>query len=585
MKKNCPIKLSLCMIVKNEAHNLKDCLAPLRSVVDEIIVVDTGSEDETKIVAHGLGAKVFNFNWCDDFAAARNASIRQATGDYILWLDADDRMDFDNIEKLRYLKRMLPKKRNQAFYFIIHAKEPEGEKEFLQLRIFPNMKGAFFQGKIHEQIYQSLAHLGIKFVKTDVSVHHIGYENPDIKRKKAERNLKIIEEILKAEPDNLIIHYHAARTLAGLNRKFEAIEHMKRVMEDERTQNGDREFFLTAGILLGKYYEEAHLYEEAIRVFERLKKDFAGIALLHFCLGVAQFLKGNYGQAREELKKSVSLPMEVSLFPLDFKQIQYYQYYTLGQCYLESGEIDSAKEWFLKSIGLYRDEYKSFEALGLISLRDHKYNEAIAYFQRSIEAGGASDKIYSNLGLAFKKVGRSEEAEAALVRAIEINPSRLEALTNLGHLYYENKAYAKARECFQKALDLNNELIDVRIVLSEIYFRQYDVDNLISQCDSLLKHLGLPRNIILETLDDLALLYLKIADTLNEKGLKALSWRAYYVSFLINPTQYSFAKILGIGRSIGEGEKSFMCLKEAINFHKGHGKDISFLDRPSLSQC
>lgn len=577
MKKNHKIRLSLCMIVRNEAHNLNDCIQPLKGVLDEIIVIDTGSTDETRKVAKNLGAKVFDFLWCEDFSAARNESIRHATGDYILWLDADDRIDSDNIRKLGRIKKQFSRRKDQAYYFIINSKEHDGEIEFLQLRIFPNIKGAVFEGKIHEQIYKCLSRLGIKFVKVDITIHHLGYEDPELAKQKAERNLKIIEEQLKAEPDNLILHYHAGRTLAGLGRKHEAIEHMKKILENEKAQNGDREFLLTAGILLGKYYEEVHLYQDAISVFKKLKKDYEGIGLLHFCLGVVYFLTGNYGQAQEELKKSISLPMEVMLFPIDIKQIKYYQYYTLGRCYLRIGEIDLAREMLLKSLGLYKDQYKSLEALGLIALKDHKYKEAIDYFQRSIKEGGISDEIYSNLGLTYKKIGLFEDAEDAFIKSLEINPDRLEALTNLGHLYYEKKAYGKAEECFQKALDLESDLIDARIILSDIYFRQYDVDHLVEQCDALLKILELPRDILLESLEDLGCLYLKIGDVLYEKGLTTLSLMAYYVSFLINPAKIVFERVISIGRLSKENEeKGLQLLEEGVNFHKSHGTKIEF---------
>jgi len=584
MKKPYKNKLSLCMIVKNEAHNLRDCIEPLKPVLDEIIVVDTGSIDGTKDLAKSLGAKVFDYTWCDDFSAARNESIRHATGDYILWLDGDDRMDLENINKLLKLKKQFSARKDQAYYLIIKSKEPEGERLFLQLRIFPNIKGAFFEGKIHEQIYESLIRLGVKFIKADISINHSGYEDSDLSMQKAERNLKIIEQVLKDEPNNLIIHYHAGRTLASLNRKFEAIEHMKRIVQDERAKNGDREFLLTSGILLGKYYEEVYLYQNSIDIFENLKKDFAGIGLLHFCLGMVYFLTEDYRKAKEELEKSISLPMEISLFPLNIKQIKYYQYYTLGQCYWKLGEIGLAREMLLKSLDLHKDQWRSLEVLGLMSLKDHKYEESIDYFQRAIEEGGASDKIYSNLGLAYKKIGRLWEAEAAFAKSIEMNPNRLEALINLGHLYYEKKAYEKAIECFQKALNLDSDLIDVRIVLSDIYFRQYDVDNLIAQCDALLKNLGLPRNIVIEALDDLGSLYLKIGEVLYKKGLMAISLIAYHVSFLINPTKHAFETILAIGRQTGEEEKSFQILKEVENFYKGHGKNIRFLKEISIWQ-
>ena len=84
--------LSVCMIVKDEADKLPLILGDIRGVADEIIVVDTGSTDETIEIAKSAGAQVFDFPWCDDFSAARNYSLDQATGDMVLWLDADDRI-------------------------------------------------------------------------------------------------------------------------------------------------------------------------------------------------------------------------------------------------------------------------------------------------------------------------------------------------------------------------------------------------------------------------------------------------------------------------------------------------------------
>src|SRR5690349_7953622 len=96
-------RVSLTLIVKNEEHNLPACLASAADLVAEVIVVDTGSTDRTKEAAARFGARIFDFPWIDDFAAARNEALRHATGDWILWLDADDRIDEPNRRKLRAL--------------------------------------------------------------------------------------------------------------------------------------------------------------------------------------------------------------------------------------------------------------------------------------------------------------------------------------------------------------------------------------------------------------------------------------------------------------------------------------------------
>src|SRR5690625_4051411 len=99
--------VSLCMIVKNEASNIARCLRSIHQLVDEIVIVDTGSTDATKAVCEQLTDQVFDFEWVDDFSAARNFSFTQATGDFILWLDADDELSTSDQRKFRQLKATL----------------------------------------------------------------------------------------------------------------------------------------------------------------------------------------------------------------------------------------------------------------------------------------------------------------------------------------------------------------------------------------------------------------------------------------------------------------------------------------------
>ena len=93
-----PISISLCMIVKNEEDVLARCLDSAAPIADEIIIVDTGSEDKTTEIALSYTDKVYRFKWCDDFAAARNFSFSKATMEYCMWLDADDVITEDNLK-------------------------------------------------------------------------------------------------------------------------------------------------------------------------------------------------------------------------------------------------------------------------------------------------------------------------------------------------------------------------------------------------------------------------------------------------------------------------------------------------------
>ena len=93
-------QISLCMIVRNEESYLPECLESVADVVNEIIIVDTGSTDNTKKIAESFGATVFDFTWVDDFSKARNYSLSKASNDWILYLDADERLDKNSINEL-----------------------------------------------------------------------------------------------------------------------------------------------------------------------------------------------------------------------------------------------------------------------------------------------------------------------------------------------------------------------------------------------------------------------------------------------------------------------------------------------------
>lgn len=177
--------LSVCMIVKNEARNLPHILVSIRGVADEIIVVDTGSTDETKEIAKSAGTRVFDFEWCDDFSAARNYSLSQATGHMILWLDADDRIN--PASKAAMLRELKTIERKMYFCRVKNTNGPE----FLQLRMFPNDKRIHFDGIVHEAIFDMCGYEPVEFA-SDFVIHHTGYERRHVAMAKLERNYKLL---------------------------------------------------------------------------------------------------------------------------------------------------------------------------------------------------------------------------------------------------------------------------------------------------------------------------------------------------------------------------------------------------------
>jgi tetratricopeptide (TPR) repeat protein len=189
--------LSLCMIVKDEEEMLPRTLEAVAPAVDEIIVVDTGSTDRTVEIAESFGAKILHHEWTGDFAAARNVSIEAATGDWIVWLDADEVLVPEDAPKLRELAGQTWR---EAFYLI--EKNFTGDVEdgtavtHNALRVFRNRPEYRFDGRLHEQFAHNLpGYLGERVAHTQVRVEHYGYLGVvRDKKDKARRNLELLEK-------------------------------------------------------------------------------------------------------------------------------------------------------------------------------------------------------------------------------------------------------------------------------------------------------------------------------------------------------------------------------------------------------
>lgn len=211
-----PIKISLCMIVKNEAVFIEECLRSFQDAVDEIIVVDTGSTDETVLLAEQAGAKIFHFEWCDDFAAARNESIRHAQGEWVLWMDADERLAPGGAKVLRdasartdvdfgYLPFHDARKLEYVPEEVLSGRARLGEPYMLPrlLRRLPDLR---FEGVVHENVNTWLT-LHKRGHALETAAIHLGYV-PELRRArdKDRRNLKLLKERALLEPDNATVH-------------------------------------------------------------------------------------------------------------------------------------------------------------------------------------------------------------------------------------------------------------------------------------------------------------------------------------------------------------------------------------------
>lgn len=234
--------LSLCMIVKNEEKHLVKCLKSVRGLADEIIIVDTGSTDRTKDIARIFGAKVFEFPWTGDFSAARNHSLQQAQGEWILILDADEALSASDSHEMRSI--IHKRTTSPAAYTIVTRNYTNNVSvigwtanngQYLEeagagwvasskVRLFPRRNDIFFIGPVHELLEASIQNAKIPIAACNVSVHHYGKLDMERDIQKGEAYYLLGKMKYESDPKNTSFISELARQAYALNKHEEAVE-------------------------------------------------------------------------------------------------------------------------------------------------------------------------------------------------------------------------------------------------------------------------------------------------------------------------------------------------------------------------
>ena len=203
--------LSLVMIAKNEARCLARCLQSVRAIVEEMVVADTGSADDTIKIAESFGAEVPRFKWINDFAAARNFALEHATGDWVLVLDADEYASESLAAEIKdFIKGPRQIGRLKIVSEFRHGGQTLKSSTFVS-RLFP--RGAKFEGRIHEQIASPLPRVNLRG-----ELWHDGY----LETKKSERNITLLQAELACEPQSAYLQFQLAMEFTSLGRTQDA---------------------------------------------------------------------------------------------------------------------------------------------------------------------------------------------------------------------------------------------------------------------------------------------------------------------------------------------------------------------------
>ncbi|CDQ41192.1 glycosyltransferase family 2 protein [Virgibacillus salexigens] len=260
--------ISLCMIVKNEEEVLEQCLSSVESICDEIIILDTGSKDSTKDIAKKFTNKVFDFEWIDHFAAARNKAFSYATKDFIFWLDADDVLLPEDIDKLRKLKQELHDDIDAVSMYYYTAFDEEGNPTFKyrRNRLVKRTNNFKWYGAVHEYLQ-----VGGNVVPSEIGVTHRKQDKP-ADSIKSDRNLKIYEkQLANKEPFTPRDMFYYANELKDHMRLDEAIDYYQQFLD---TKRGWIEDEIRACIYIADCFKIMQLPEEEVEaLLQSLKYD------------------------------------------------------------------------------------------------------------------------------------------------------------------------------------------------------------------------------------------------------------------------------------------------------------------------
>ncbi len=393
--------ISLCMIVKNEEKHLGKCLKNMKQVVDEMIVVDTGSNDRTKDIAAIFGAKVYDFEWINDFSAARNYSISKAHGDWLLIMDADEiisPLDYQVFRDLVTQSDLVPVgysfvTRNYSMRTdIIGLTSNDGEYKDEEagmgwvvsdkVRLFRNGADIRFEYPVHEVVEPVMRRKSIEIRKCNVPVHHYGQLNNDARACKGEEYFRIgMQKLDKMGEDDVTAIYELAVQAGMLNKWNEAIGLWQRLI-------ALRPYVPVPYINMGTAFQELGRLDEAIQSVKRAMELDPEMKEAPNDLGLYNIYQGHPEHAVPILEDLVRR------YP-DYLSAQF----KLAMAYICGGRKEDGlriiEEIRRTPIGPGLAISCHTMAEKLVSIQRPDYAEAV--LEASVESGNVDDKIYSLL--------------------------------------------------------------------------------------------------------------------------------------------------------------------------------------------
>lgn len=440
------MRISACVIVKNEEKNLPRWLENMKQFADEMIVVDTGSEDRTAELARAAGARVYDFPWNDDFAAAKNYAIKQAKGDWITFLDADEAFSPETVGRVRPLLKRIDRENKKIVGVICKLINFDEDRDYriinaiFQLRIFRNSPKIRYMGAIHERIVDRDAAKHLNFSTTDLVIHHTGYSSNRV-TEKFRRNLAMLQAKEEQEGESEMDAFYFSECYIGLGEYDKALPYAQRVVDAGDSYMG-REG--------AEYHQLIHLKihagakeEEIDALFDRAMEKYPDMALFPYDRAMVMWERKDFAKAREYMALGDKLYTEDRQVIREDRVVPMLPKisFVKGELMAEEGKIGEALSMYMDGLKLCPKDAFLFEKLYagiqdaspvdiiellnsiysndtdiaflVEQLKEYRPSPVLAYYMKKLPVEGQEDY------LLYWSVGHYEHAAKALALTLE----------------------------------------------------------------------------------------------------------------------------------------------------------------------
>ncbi|MGE5577906.1 MAG: glycosyltransferase [Syntrophothermus sp.] len=401
------------MIVKNEEEFLPRCLRSAQGVVDQIVIVDTGSTDRTVEIARSFGAEVYQHPWKNDFSEARNVSLEHATGDWIIYLDADEEIAQEDIEKI---KPLLASTDGEGFYMV--------ETNFLgdlagydavshpTLRIFRNRKEYRFHGALHEQISDKIRGA---CPLSPLRLNHYGYMNkPLLDKNKLTRNREILLKEVKANPNNSFVHFNLGTEYTRTREFDKALQHYQKAFQNLSSLELHFASYLVRNIVMT--LNELKRYQDALKVLEDAIIAYPNYTDLFYLRGLVYLNMKRYTDAISSFRECLQMGESHQGFVTQVGTGSFLAYYGMGGAYEQIGDLPHAVDAYARSLRHNKRAFApALNALGNLLLSRQDPQEVKFYLEKQLDTGMAENLLA--LSAIFAQHRRYEIALAYVEQA------------------------------------------------------------------------------------------------------------------------------------------------------------------------